>query len=448
MHSQIPTNKWMCLLSVLMTALLLSGCRTQAVEKLCTLPDRETQLVTKAENENRTRAWDLLSLEEITLSLDHAYYSTHFYNNSLRTEEIISPDPAEDSDKSQTPPLQYNVMELSSSDTKLLHSFTVPSAYHHYLSHDDSMVLYDVLEDNQLCLYLLDTKSGVSELIWQSPDLSELLSFEVEVHLFCQWAENDASFFFMPILVAPYDIEDHVDYNADINAANGKIETESIASYLADLLSDSSYAEWSYLYTYQVEQSTLISHYLPDALPLYYPGMEPLAASNEDGTKFFIFFNSPQNPDLAYSIDLENDLQYSFFLTDYYFEFSSLEAQPVFYQGILYLYLPGTGILALDLASGQTLSLYHFNDPIQAFVICEDTLIVAQASDSSSVGVDITAYLLEDTQNSVLLYHTENADPYIWQMSVNETEEGITLLLEILTNDLSGEYRKLILLNF
>ena len=193
----------------------------------------------------------------------------------------------------------------------------------------------------------------------------------------------------------------------------------------------------------------LTSYYIGEHFPLYLFNAQPSAVSNADGTRFFIFFNSPQEPSLAYHIDLQNGINYSFSLNDYLpAEINTLDLHPVFYKDILYLYASGIGIFAFDMDAGTVLQHYHFNDPVQAFVICEDTLIAAQSSDTSSSGVDVTAYLLnQDMQQSVLLYHTDSLDPYILYMHVDESGDSLRLLIEITTSQ-AGEFRKLILLNF
>ncbi|MCI8633362.1 MAG: hypothetical protein HFE64_07790 [Lachnospiraceae bacterium] len=444
------------------TALLLCGCRAQVVEKLCVLPDRETQLTGVSENEAvpySSRVWDIQNLEEISLPVtDAVYYESsegiaHFDDQgALRVSQILigendeakSPDVESTSDAL----FEYTTLQLSSSVQTPLQGFSLPApdGYHqHYISHNDQFVLYDVLEDNTLFLYLLNIATEETRLIWQSSDLTDTLNAGLTVHIFCQWAEDDSSFFFMPIFSITDDLYDgYVEITKD-SAAN--INGASLSS---ELLFDFGLSmDDTYAYLYQMASEGLTSYYIGEHFPLYLFNAQPSAVSNADGTRFFIYFNSPQEPSLAYHIDLQNGINYSFSLNDYLpAEINTLDLHPVFYKDILYLYASGIGIFAFDMDAGTVLQHYHFNDPVQAFVICEDTLIAAQSSDTSSSGVDVTAYLLnQDMQQSVLLYHTDSLDPYILYMHVDESGDSLRLLIEITTSQ-AGEFRKLILLNF
>ncbi len=450
------------LLICLCIPLLLCGCQAQTIEKLCVLPDRETQLTGNTENETAVqygRVWDIQHLEEIIIpATDTVYYQpddgiAHFgEQGAVRINQILLEEndsaASPDMEKTFDSQMQYSTTQLSPKMREPIHTFSLPvpaEDHQHYISHNDQFVLYDLLEDNILSLYLLDITTNEIKLIWQSSDLSELINTGLDIRLFCQWATDDSSFFFMPLFSLTGDL--YISYEELAKSAQQNTDVTPLSSDF--LLYFGLTMDNTYIYTYQMESDILTSYYVGEHFPLYLFNSHPCAVSNADGTRFFIYFNSLQEPSLSYYIDLNAEINYSFPLNDYFpAEINTLDLPPVFYKDLLYVYASGMGIFAFNIDTGEILQHYHFNDPVQAFVICEDTLIVAQNSDTSSAGVDVTAYLLnQDMQQSVLLYHTDSLDPYIQCMHVDESGDTLRLLIEITTSQ-PDELKKLILLNF
>ena len=203
------------------------------------------------------------------------------------------------------------------------------------------------------------------------------------------------------------------------------------------------------IYIYQLEQRQLQSFLIAaEDYPLYDEETVPMICTTEDGSQFFIYFNSPDNPALAHYIDIDQMLHYSTPLTAYLPSFTQLGSQPLFYDQLLYLHVDSVGIMILDPDQGSLIAQYPFNDPIQSFTIYDNALIVAQPSGiGTGGGVDVTAYLLnQETKQSVLLYHNSDTySPFINHMEMSQ--DGHHLLIEQLPSDYRNQ-KQLIQLSF
>ena len=201
------------------------------------------------------------------------------------------------------------------------------------------------------------------------------------------------------------------------------------------------------LYAYELDEKQMQSFLIaPEDYPLYDSATQPMICATQDGSRFFIYFNSPWDPAQAHFLDLEAPLHYSTPLTDYLANFTELSSRPLFYDHLLYLQQDGIGITALDLSQGSVVAQYSFHDPINSFTLYEDTLIVAQPA-SVGGGVDVTAYLLNlETKQSVLLYHNnETYSPFINHMEISQN--GMHLLIEQLPSTYRTQ-KQLIQLSF
>ncbi len=201
------------------------------------------------------------------------------------------------------------------------------------------------------------------------------------------------------------------------------------------------------IYAYQIEQKNMQSFLIAlEDYALYDSESTPMICANQDGSHFFIYFNSPTDPGLAHYVDLPGMLHYSTPLTYYLSSFTHLGSEPLFYNNLLYLHVDSVGIMVLDPGEGTLKELYPFNDPIHSFTIYDNALIVAQPS-SVGGGVDVTAYLLNlDTKQSVLLYHNnETYSPFINHMEMSQ--DGKHLLIEQLPSEYHTQ-KQLIQLSF
>lgn len=201
------------------------------------------------------------------------------------------------------------------------------------------------------------------------------------------------------------------------------------------------------IYAYQLDQKNLQSFLIaPEDYPLYDAETVPMICATENGSHFFIYFNSPWDSALAHYVDLSNTLHYSTPLTDYLPSFTRLGSNPMFYGNLLYLHVDGVGIMVFNPNQGSLIDLYPFNDPIHSFTIYDNTLIVAQPSGTGG-GVDVTAYLLNlETKQSVLLYHnSETYSPFINHMEMSQ--DGMHLLIEQLPSGYRTQ-KQLIQLSF
>lgn len=421
---QPPFRLFSLLLSL---SLLLIGCQNQIVEKIGVLPDRSTELISidAEENQNPTgKSWIVQGASELSLSsvdtLISASPSAHYYQNNTYLYQVSQSDDS----------LYEHSFHRITDDGELLAQNTILlEADRCYFSPDGSKAAYEMTIDDVMMLYLYDFTTEKEQLIWQSESLSVLsdYDFSLKVHLLCQWSSDGSTLLFMPLCYQNRHFAD--------NFSSDYLITDIICSELPS---------FPFVYVYQIEPENLQSYFIAaEDYTLYPKDTAPKICSNADGSRFFVYFNSPSAPALAHYIDVNNGIHYKITLTDYLPNFTWLGSDPIFYNQLLYLHVNGIGIMVLDLEQGKLLELYSFNDPIQSFTIYENTLIVAQPSASS---VDVTAYLLnlEDRQ-SVLLYHSDSFEYSITHMEMSQ--DGLHLLLEQLSSAADAQ-KKLIQLSF
>lgn len=432
-----------CLCLLLILAMALTGCQSKPVEKICALPDRETQLTEADYTEDAARTiWNVQEIQEIPLSGDAMYLSNYracayFFDGAVRVNQ-------QDPGLTEDGLIQNQVMEVSSDGMNMLKSFELPEPDTLVISRDGRQALFTVISDTYIELYLMDIDTQDTTLIWDA-DTTGLSEFGYAVQLHCQWSPSGDSFLFMPMFM-----EAGPDSGVEI-AETDNVEqfTDALKQTLVDI--SSSYMPLFNLYFYNLNDKALSSYFiLPEAYPFYdfYSAASPYIVANSDGSRFFVYFYSPQNLAYAFYINTETNTCYGMYLTDFLPEFTFLGSAPIYYDGLWYLHVQNIGIMVLDLDNGQGLiNTYYFNDPIQAYTIYQDTLIVAQPAEGSS-GVDVTAYLLnENSSKSVLLYHNDIANPTVAHMEIAQHPGGLSLLIQLDTYDVEAPL-KLVLLNF
>ncbi len=469
---------WMLLTSMI-------GCRQQVVEKVGVLPDRPTQFVahnTETEAEApEGKSWDVQNVDELRLFSAEIEItetpSSHYHNNTAYLYRTAS----KESDK-----MLYSLERIEADGTLTqLHSMTVSNNSYCYYSPSGTTAAYETWIDGCLTLILVDLVSNEERVLWQSDEASILKDLGLSAKLTCQWSADGSTLLFVPICFAdptvqlaesiPADdasqpnetaasdesvpTEDSIQTDesetlqtaeeTDSFAVSIEIKEDSSPSETVDLLNLSVYDKmqivykalpnFPIIYVYQLEQKTLQSFLIAaEDYPLYNAETAPMICAMEDGSQFFIYFNSPWDPALAHYVDLPNMLHYSTPLRDYLPSFTQLGSEPMFYDHLLYLHVDNVGIMIFDPNQGSLIAQYPFNDPIHSFTIYDNALIVAQPSGIGiGGGVDVTAYLLNlETKQSVLLYHNnETYSPFINHMEMSQ--DGMHLLIE----QLPSEYR-------
>jgi len=467
----------------------LTGCQNQIVEKVGVLPDRPTQFVAhNTETEEETpegKSWDVQNVDELRLfsadiQIDESP-STHYYNNTAYLYRTAS----QESDM-----MLYSLEQIGADGTLTqLHSMIVPKGSYCHYSPSGTAAAYETWIDGCLTLMLVDLISNEERVLWQSDEASLLKDYGISAKLACQWSADGSTLLFMPICFTDPSIQltetilnaDTLptasdsqaaitdDSEADNSETDDSTESASPEESLPDdessqpdqipedsspfetvtppVLSDydkiqlvyKSLPNFPIIYVYQLEQKNMQSFLIAaEDYPLYDPETTPMICATEDGSQFFVYFNSPWDPSLAHYIDLPNMLHYSTPLHDYLPSFTQLGSEPLFYRHLLYLHVEDVGIMIFDPNQGSLLAQYPFNDPIQSFTIYDNALIVAQPSAiGMGGGVDVTAYLLNlETKQSMLLYHNnETYAPFINHMEMSQ--DGMHLLIE----QLPSEYR-------
>ena len=447
----------------------LIGCRKQVVEKVGVLPDRPTQFIAhNAETEataQESKSWDVQNVNELRLFTSEMEIteepSVHYYNNSAYLYRTVQQDPSQ---------MQYS-LEMIEADGSLtpLHSLTLSTDNDYVYCPTGTAAAYITQIDGRLTLILMDLISNEQSIIWQSDETSLLKDLDLSVKLHCQWSADGNSLLFIPICYTDSEAEtlpensvESTTESSDITVQDSSVDTVSIeesSTETIDLRSLSSAEKMQlvyealpnlpFIYIYQLEQKQLQSFLISsEDYALYNQKTVPMICSTEDGSQFFIYFNSPTNPALAHYIDINHLLHYSTPLTSYLPSFTKLGSAPLFYEQLLYLHVESIGIMILDPAAGSLVAQYPFNDPIHSFTIYDNALIVAQPSAiGTGGGVDVTAYLLNlETKQSVLLYHNnETYSPFINHMEMSQN--GQYLLIEQLPSEYRNQ-KQLIQLSF
>ena len=208
--------------------------------------------------------------------------------------------------------------------------------------------------------------------------------------------------------------------------------------------------EFLYIYRYEADEVQAID--IPyEILDMYaYEASNlPMLAIDETGDNLFIYANLEQESGLSVYIRWDSMESETLWLRDYLEDtqsyFGGVGSEPMFSGGLLYLHLEALGILVLDLEQGSSLAFYPFNDPIQAFTVYDNVLVVAQPV--TPMGIDVTAYVLNTgSQTSILFYHSSSYESVITHMEMDQ-DSGSRLLIEEVNN--SGDlYKKLVLLSF
>ncbi len=469
--------------SMLLTS--LTSCRQPIVEKVGVLPDRPTQFVAhNPETEETTpegKSWDVQNVDELRLFSSEIEISetpsAHYHNNTAYLHRTV----LQEADKTL-----YSLEQIETDGSLTsLHSMSVPSGSYCYYSPTGTTAAYETWIDGCLTLILVDLVSNEEKVLWQSDESSILKDLGLSAKLTYQWSADGSTLLFIPICFTdpsiqfdesiPTDqttsaaesvltdesvLEDSSSFAAETSQAtqNAKIsqtvaDTESSQTALdtesTEFLTLSPYEKmqivyktlpnFPIIYIYQLESKSLQSFLIAaEDYPLYDTKTAPMICAAEDGSQFFIYFNSPWDPALAHYVDLPNMLHYSTPLSDYLPSFTQLGSEPMFYNHLLYLHVDNMGIMIFDPDQGSLIAQYTFNDPIHSFTIYDNALIVAQPSTiGMGGGVDVTAYLLNlETKQSVLLYHNnETYSPYINHMEMSQ--DGMHLLIE----QLPSEYR-------
>lgn len=481
-------------LTLLLVLLLsLTNCRNQVVEKVGILPDRSTQLVAHnsedPEETSEGKSWDVQNADEIRLYTSEMTITTqpssHYFNNIPYLYRTFS-----QSDGSTTYSLEH--IEADGNLTQL-HAISVPSGSYFHYSPTGTIAAYETRIDNRLTLMLVDLATNEERVLWQSDEVSILDQLHISAQLTCHWSPDGSTLLFMPLCYAneatfPEEqtdktessglestpttsnsdteesslIESSVniddtsieDFSTDIDTESS-VPTDTPETVPLDALSPQEKMQLVYdllpsfpiIYTYQIEQKQMQSFLISvDDYPLYDSDSQPMICATQDGNHFFIYFNSPWDPNLAHYLDLTSLLHYSTPLCDYLPTFTQLGSRPLFHDQLLYLHADSIGIMVLDPAKGSLEALYPFNDPIHSFTIYDNALIVAQPA-SAGGGVDVTAYLLNlDTKQSVLLYHyNETYSPFINHMEMSQ--DGMHLMIEQLPSTYRTQ-KQLIQLSF
>ena len=470
MKYKIQILRYVALL--MLTSFLISsliGCRKQVVEKVGVLPDRPTQFIAhNAETEataQESKSWDVQNVNELRLFTSEMEIteepSVHYYNNSAYLYRTVQQDPSQ---------MQYS-LEMIEADGSLtpLHSLTLSTDNDYVYCPTGTAAAYITQIDGRLTLILVDLISNEQSIIWQSDETSLLKDLDLSVKLHCQWSADGNSLLFIPICYTDSEAEtlpensvESTTESSDITVQDSSVDTVSIeesSTETIDLRSLSSAEKMQlvyealpnlpFIYIYQLEQKQLQSFLISsEDYALYNQKTVPMICSTEDGSQFFIYFNSPTNPALAHYIDINHLLHYSTPLTSYLPSFTKLGSAPLFYEQLLYLHVESIGIMILDPAAGSLVAQYPFNDPIHSFTIYDNALIVAQPSAiGTGGGVDVTAYLLNlETKQSVLLYHNnETYSPFINHMEMSQN--GQYLLIEQLPSEYRNQ-KQLIQLSF
>lgn len=470
MKCKIQILRYVALL--MLTAFLISsliGCRKQVVEKVGVLPDRPTQFIAhNAETETtaqESKSWDVQNVNELRLFTSEMEIteepSVHYYNNSAYLYRTVKQDPSQ---------MQYS-LEMIEADGSLtpLHSLTLSTDNDYVYCPTGTAAAYITQIDGRLTLMLMDLLSNEQSIIWQSDETSLLKDLDLSVKLHCQWSADGNSLLFIPICYTDSEAEtlpensvESTTESSDITVQDSSADTVSVeesSTETIDLRSLSSAEKMQlvyealpnlpFIYIYQLEQKQLQSFLISsEDYALYNQKTVPMICSTEDGSQFFIYFNSPTNPALAHYIDINHLLHYSTPLTSYLPSFTKLGSAPLFYEQLLYLHVESIGIMILDPAAGSLVAQYPFNDPIHSFTIYDNALIVAQPSAiGTGGGVDVTAYLLNlETKQSVLLYHnSETYSPFINHMEMSQN--GQYLLIEQLPSEYRNQ-KQLIQLSF
>ncbi len=481
MKCKIQIQRYVVLL--MLTSFLISsliGCRRQVIEKVGVLPDRPTQFIAhNAETETtaqESKSWDVQNVNELRLFTTEMEIteepSVHYYNNSAYLYRTVRPDSSQ---------IQYS-LEMIEADGSLtpLHSLTLSADNECVYCPTGTAAAYITQIDGCLTLMLMDLLSNEQSIIWQSDETSLLKDLGLSVKLHCQWSADGNSLLFIPICYTDPESEtlsgDSTAPTEESSADTAESTMESSVTTIQDSSADTVSVEESstetidlrslsstekmqlvyealpnlpFIYIYQLEQKQLQSFLISsEDYSLYDQKTVPMICSTEDGSQFFIYFNSPTNPALAHYIDINDLLHYSTPLTSYLPSFTRLGSAPLFYEQLLYLHVDSIGIMILDPAAGSLVAQYPFNDPIHSFTIYDNALIVAQPSAiGTGGGVDVTAYLLNlETKQSVLLYHnSETYSPFINHMEMSQN--GQYLLIEQLPSEYRNQ-KQLIQLSF
>ena len=417
----------------------LTGCRRQVVEKIGVLPDRPTQFIahnTEAEtNLPEGKSWNVQNVTELqlfTAEIDVTETpSVHYYENTAYLHRTLKQDSAqtlhsfEQLDPTGALDPIYSMVISEGSDCSYAPSGTIAA--------------YSTWIDGCLTLILVDLISNEQHVLWQSDEASLLKELNLSVKLHCQWSSDGSTLLFLPIC-----FEESVIPTTDSDSqATTEITTAEKMQLVYEALPN-----FPIIYIYQLESKQLQSFLIAaEDYPLYDETTAPMVCATDDGSQFFIYFNSPSDSALAHYIDVNHTLHYSTPLSSYLPSFTQLGSEPMFYHSLLYLHVDNVGIMIFDPEEGSLIAQYPFNDPIHSFTIYEDALIVAQPSGIGSGGVDVTAYLLnQENRQSVLLYHNNDTySPFINHMEMSQN--GQYLLIEQLPSEYRNQ-KQLIQLSF
>lgn len=422
------------LLLISLCAVFVSGCRRQVVERVGVLPDRPTQFVahnTETETpDQESKSWDVQNADELRLFSSEIEVteapSAYYYNNKAYLYRTVK------QDSSQI----LHSLERIGADGALdpIYSMTISEISDCSYCPTTTVAAYSTWIDGCLTLILVDLVSNEQSVLWQSDEASLLKELGLSVKLQCQWSADGSSLLFMPICF----IDPTAEAPQTILSASEKMQMvyEALPNF-------------PLIYIYQLDQKQMHSFLISsEDYPLYDAETAPMICTTEDGSQFFIYFNSPSDPSLAHYIDINNMIHYSTPLSAYLSSFTQLGSMPMFYGYQLYLHVDSVGIMIFDPASGSVIAQYPFNDPIHAFTIYDNALIVAQPSGiGTGGGVDVTAYLLnQETKQSVLLYHNNDTySPFINHMEMSQ--DGHHLLIEQLPSEYRNQ-KQLIQLSF
>lgn len=466
-------RRFSVLLALVLLLGALGGCRSQVVEKVGVLPDRPTQFMAhNTENESTEpvgQSWNVQNVDELQLFSSDMVISeapsAYYFDNAAYLRRMVP----HDSDSKL-----YSLERIEADGTLVpIHSMTVADGSYCYYSPTGSTVAYETWIDGCLTLLLVDLATNNELVLWQSDEASILKELGVSARLICQWSPDGSTLMFLPICFddgssfiaetvqndestqAEITAEEAAASEASAPASGNSSSADSSEAAEPKMLSDGEKMQIVYdslpnfplIYTYQLQQKNLQSFLIAaNDYPLYDGETLPMICANQDGSLFFIYFNSPWNSSLAHYVDLPNMLHYSTPLNSYLPSFTQLGSEPLFYENLLYLHIDDVGIMVFDPNQGTLMAQYPFNDPIHSFTIYDNALIVAQPS-SIGGGVDVTAYMLnQETKQSVLLYHNnETNSPFINHMEMSS--DGMHLLIEQLPSEYHTQ-KQLIQLSF
>ena len=346
MKYKIQILRYVALL--MLTSFLISsliGCRKQVVEKVGVLPDRPTQFIAhNAETETtaqESKSWDVQNVNELRLFTSEMEIteepSVHYYNNNAYLYRTVQQDPSQ---------MQYS-LEMIEADGSLtpLHSLTLSTDNDYVYCPTGTAAAYITQIDGRLTLMLMDLISNEQSIIWQSDETSLLKDLDFSVKLHCQWSADGNSLLFIPICYTDSEAEtlpensvESTTESSDITVQDSSVDTVSVeesSTETIDLRSLSSAEKMQlvyealpnlpFIYIYQLEQKQLQSFLISsEDYALYNQKTVPMICSTEDGSQFFIYFNSPTNPALAHYIDINHLLHYSTPLTSYLPSFTKL----------------------------------------------------------------------------------------------------------------------------